>query len=204
VTTVSDILRRAFLSAEGVRGVPTGDDAELALFRFQDLINSHLYWKDGGWTDVYPTGAAYAADDGERVYASSACTVTLPTTYVDEYGETVAMRDLSRVQIIGTAVNAGLWVYSGSLGQWSQANALEVASDLPFGPEDVPGLAAMLAVDLQSDGGGEVSTKVREDAAAQERSFRARLYREVNVRADEAVLKLSEMGYSDVADFTGV
>ena len=196
MTTVNDIMRRAFLSAEGVRGVPTGDDATLTLFRLQDLIDSFLNYRDGGWTDVYTAGeTAYEADDGERVYAASTCTVTLPTTYENEDGATVAMRDLSRVQIIGTAINAGTWVYAASLGEWRQSNALAVSSDIPFGQEDVAGLAALLALELVSDGGGQVSDKVTMNAVAQERSFRSRLYREVVTRADEMFLRLSEQTY---------
>jgi hypothetical protein len=143
MTTIRDIIRRAYLSAEGETGYPTGDAADLALIRLQDIINGLVLSRTGSgdWTDVYTTGlSTYAATDGKRVYAASTCTVTLATTTTDDDGDTVAVEDLSRVHIIGTATNAGLWVYAASKGAWSQVDGLEVADESPFGLEDDAGL----------------------------------------------------------------
>ena len=199
-TTCLGIIRRAYLSAEGVRGVPTGDDSSLALMRLQDMILALPLFIKGVWRDVIPDSASESitAEDGDRIFAASTNTVTLPTTYVDDDdGETYKQKDLSRVQIIGTATNAGLWVYSASRGSWAQADGLELSTDSPFGEEDTPGLAAMLAVTLEGDGGGQVSPLIQAQAQAAANSFRARFRRDVVVRADEAFLRNSDMGYDN-------
>jgi hypothetical protein len=197
VATCLDIIRRAKLSAEGERDTAAGLDAELAMLRLQDTINELPLFLKGEWEDVFPAaGLTVAAKDGQRIHAGATVTVTFPTSQTVS-GATIAPYDLTRVHVVGASAQAGLWVYSRSNAAWRKANSLTVQDNCPFGLEDDKGLAALLAVALAGDAGSinELPPNVVADAVAQNASFRARFYREVNVRAPDAVLINSEMGW---------
>lgn len=185
-----DLMRRAFLSAEGVRGVPTGDDAQLALMRWQDLVNQLIGERDGGWEEVFASDALTAAD-GQRVHAGAGIAISLPS------GADVL--DLSRIHVVGATASAGSWLYVASKSGWSRTDNLTVSGDNPFGREDDLGLAALLAVALAGDSGGEVSPLVESLAAQSVTSLSARMARDINVRAIDGVLALSDMGNDHAA-----
>jgi hypothetical protein len=184
-----DLMRRAFLSAEGVRGVPTGDDAQLALMRWQDIVSRLMGDRDGGWDEVFATGNLTAAD-GQRVHAGAGITVALPSG--------VDVADLSRIHVVGSTASAGSYLYVASKGGWSRTDNLTVGGDNPFGREDDLGLAAVLAVALTGDGGGEVSALVEGLAGQCLTGLSARMAREIEVAAIDGVLALSERGMSHV------
>lgn len=187
MTSNLDLMRRAFLSAEGVRGVPTGDDAQLALMRWQDIVTRLMGERDGGWQEVFATGSLTAAD-GQRVHSGAGLTVSLPSG--------AEVLDLSRIHVVGATTSAGSWLYVASKGGWSRTDTLAVSGDNPFGREDDLGLAAVLALALAGDGGGEVSPLVDSLAAQCVTSLSARMARDVDVTAVDGVLALSEMGLS--------
>jgi hypothetical protein len=203
MTTCRDIITRALrlpgLVAAGQQA--TGIEAEDGLRYLQDMINDLPGLRKGRWTETILTDAtAYTAVDGERVNtAGFTPTITLATTYVDDEGRTVSQRDLSRIQIVGGA-QAGLWVYSASRAVWSQADALEIGDDHPFGPEDDGGLTALLAVTIADEYGqaGAIAPVTQERAARQLRSFRARFRRVVSAGVDLALLRTSNTGTTGV------
>ena len=171
---------RAALRLMGVltRGrEPSGPDAEDGLERLQNLILALPGLQlNGVWREVAVT-AAYTAREGDRCTVTSPGAVTLPTTVTDcETGCTRPPLDLAKVQIIGSVGNAGLWLYSATKGAWGQADSLELKSELPFGPEDDDGIAAILGVNMQ-DEYSENPLGDRTIALAQQfaRSVRARL-----------------------------
>lgn len=207
MTTVLDHASRA-LRALGVIGksqVASGADAVDALQHYQDMINDLPGLRKGPWTEVLLEDAStYEASDAERVNTSGfAATITLPTTYEDETGETVPQRDLSRIQIIGGS-QAGLYVYSASVGAWAQVDALAISDDVPFGPEDDAGLVAMLAVEMAPEYGEQatLSQVVVERAGRQLRSFRARFRRDSATPVDSAFLVTSNTGNQGLTDLS--
>ena len=174
---------------------PTGHDAADILAHMQGVIDSLPGLRDGAWRDVLLTSnAAYVARDGERIAAQGFDPViTLPTTQAGEDGETRIMADLSRAHVIGD----GLYVWSSSLAAWNRADGLALSDPFPFGPEDLPGIVALTALEAGPEYGTqeEPITVARADATL--KSLAARFYREIEVRADEGVLRLSEMGNAD-------
>lgn len=193
MSTTRDIIRRALrligVLASGQE--PGGSDAADGLERLQSLIlglpglvhNAH-------WREV-ATHAAYVAKEGERITVTAPGAVTLPSIitwnpaldpFCDpsglEWDDCTTARppyDLARVQIIGqTPPNAGLWVYSASNAAWRRADGLKITSDCPFGVEDDGGLAAILAVDVVDEFGGQVGQRTLAVAQQSARSFRAR------------------------------
>lgn len=198
---ILDILSRAGRAMGTLRQgqVPTGADATDMLEQLQDIINDQVLRPEQPWTDVILMSAAdYEASDGQRITVGEYTTadITLPTTYEDDCGNTLPTRDLARVQIIGSDHElAGLWVWSASKGAWSQCDGLEVGSQSPFGDEDTRGLACMVAVAMVDEYGGEISAVTVSRAQAQANSFRARMYRDVTVRADLGFYRTSDMGY---------
>lgn len=188
MTTCLDIINRA-LRHQGVLSagqVASGDDAADGLEHLQDVIDGLPLLRNGGLKEVVLSSAApYAAADGDRVHTRGlAASIVLPTG---------PLEDLARVQVIGGA-QAGLHVYSASTGVWAQADDLGLTDDSPFGPEDDAGLAALTALSMVDEYGGQVSDSIVGRAAAAIASFRARFYRETNVPAPDAVLVMSEMG----------
>lgn len=199
--TVLDILKRAGRAMGTLQQgqEPEGSDAADMLEQLQDIVNDQVIRPEQPWTDVILTSAAdYEASDGERITtAGYAADITLPTTYENDDGDTVPTRDLARVQIIGSGHSqAGLWIWSASKGDWAQVDALATSDDSPFGDEDTRGLACMVAVAMVDEYGGEVSAVTVSRAQQQANSFRARMYREVTVKADSAFYTTSEMGWA--------
>jgi hypothetical protein len=207
VTTLLDFANRAYrvLGVLGAGQVASGNKGEDALQQFQDLVNDMPGLRKGAWTGVIiDSDSAYTAEDGERIHCGAYNpTITLPTTYVDEAGITQPQRDMSRVQIIG-GDQEGLWLYSASTGGWAQVDALALADDSPFGPEDDGGMVALLAVALAPEFGEQatLSSVVIERAGRQLRSFRARFRRETSVGVDLAFVSLSDIGTRGLSDVT--
>jgi hypothetical protein len=171
---------------------PTGHDAADLLEHMQGVIDRLPLFRDGAWRDVLLTsGTDYTASDGERISPQGFDPViTLPINYEGADGVTRILDDLSRVHVI----RDGIYVWSTTLGAWSKADGLTAGDPFPFGPEDLPGIVALTALEAAAEYGAEPSqiTLVRAEAALN--SFSARFYREVTVRADDGVLRLSEMG----------
>lgn len=206
MTTNHEVLSRTarFLGITSAGQEPAGNDAADLMIELQDAIDSLPLLRGGEWTEVILSSAAdYVASDGERITtAGYAATITMPTTQVDEAGDTVPLTDLSRIQIVGEDhAQAGLWVFSASLGEWRKADGLAQEDNFPFGPEDEAGMAAIVAVGSTSSfGTDELSPVVAARAARQIQSFRTRFYREVVVRCDDAFLIGSNMGFGTCSD----
>lgn len=174
MSTCLDIVRRALRLVAGETGVPTGIAAEDALQRLQSVIlDLPGLLKNATWRDRF-VSAAYVAKEGDRITVTAPGSVSLPTT-VSIYGSQRLPMDCARVLILGEAPNRGLWVYSASKGAWAKADGLEVNSDTPFGDEDDEGLAALLAVALVDEYGGEISAATVSTASAAKASLRSRL-----------------------------
>lgn len=178
MTTCQDIIRRA-LRANGIVAAgksPSGADAADALERLQSVILGLPGLLHGGFWREAAVNSAYTAREGDRCTVTAPGVVTLPTVITCD-GCSRPPRDLARVQILGTAANAGLWLYSATKSAWGQADALTIEGDLPFGDEDAAGLVALLAVDIAAEYGGEAEVGQRTVVVAQTaaRSFRARL-----------------------------
>lgn len=173
MSTCLDIVRRALRLCAGETGVPAGQEGEDGLQRLQGLIlDLPGLFHNGVWRDRQ-VNAAYTAKESDRIAVTAPGVVTLPTL-IDVYGCKRAPLDLAKVQIQGAATNKGLWLYSASLGVWSQADALEMAGPMPFGPEDDEGIAAQLAVAMVDEFGGEVSAATVAKSNQSKASFRSR------------------------------
>lgn len=201
-STVQDIIDRAMraMGAIAAGKAASGNDAADGLRALQDTINDLPLLMDGQWADVFLTDAsAYEAEDGERIFTNGyAATITLPATYTDDNGQTVATQDCARVQIIGADHDqAGVWVYTASKGSWARVDELAITDDSPFGKEDDSGLAALVAVSLAGEYGAEVSEITVNRAARCQSGFRARFYREVIVPCDDAYVRMSDLGNGD-------
>ena len=174
MSTCLDIVRRALRLTEGETGVPTGLVAQDALQRLQSVIlDLPGLLKNAAWRDRF-VSAAYTAKEGDRVSVTAPGSVTLPAI-ISDCGSQRLPLDCARVQIIGAASNAGLWLYSASKGAWGKCNGLSLTSESPFGDEDDEGLAALLAVALVDEYGGEISAATVSTATAAKASLRSRL-----------------------------
>lgn len=178
MSTCLDIVRRAMRLAAGETGVPAGREAEDALQRLQSVIlGLPGLLHNGAWRDRFVSDA-YTAKEFDRITVTAPGAVTLPAT-ISEYGETRLPLDLAKVQILGSADNAGLWLYSVSKGAWGKASGLGLEDESPFGDEDDEGLAALLAVALVDEFGGEVSDATIRAATASKASLRSRFKKAV-------------------------
>ncbi len=181
MSTCLDIVRRALRLSAGETGVPAGQDAQDSLQRLQGVILGQPgFFLNGVWRDRY-VSTAYTAKESDRIVVTAPGSVTLPTV-VDDCGRKRAPLDLAKVQILGTAGNVGVWLYSASKGVWGRADGLTLepnATELPFGAEDDEGLAAQLAVALVDEYGGEVSAATVALSNQSKASFRARFKKAV-------------------------
>lgn len=174
MSTTRDIIRRALrlLGVLSAGQQPAGADGADGLERLQSAILALPgLVQSAHWHEV-ATSAAYTAKEAERVTVTYPGAVTLPTIITWD-GCTRPPHDLARVQIIGGS-NAGLWVYSASKAAWSQADALTINSEMPFGIEDDDGVAAILAVDMSDEYPGTLGQRTPIIAQISARSFRAR------------------------------
>lgn len=176
MSTCLDIVRRALRLTEGETGVPTGLVAADSLQRLQSVIlGLPGLLHNAPWNDRFTENATVEARPGGRLHVGQATVVTLPTV-MTVCGVQRAPSDCARVQIIGPGnPQAGIWIYSASKGAWGKATGLELTSESPFGDEDDEGLAALLAVALIDEYGGEVSAATVSTATAAKASLRSRL-----------------------------
>lgn len=178
--------------------VASGGKAADGMQHLQDVINALPLLRNGEWADVFLTSAAaYSASDGERIFTEGfAAEITLPDTFTNDAGQTVATLDLSRVQIMGAAHDqVGLWVYSAQNGSWARCDALALEDESPFGPDDDAGLGALVAIHSVPDYGDAGLTAATAAMASEAvKSFRSRFYRDVIVGCDDAYLRMSNTG----------
>lgn len=174
---------------------PTGHDAADLLGHMQSVIDRLPGLRDGAWRDVLlSSDADYTANDGERISPQGFDPViTLPTTFADDGGVMRILEDLSRVQVIGD----GLYVWSSTLGAWNRADGLTANDPFPFGPEDLPGIVALTVLEAADEYGAEASQMTALRATEALTSFSSRFYREVAIRAEDSVLRLSETGLQE-------
>lgn len=178
MSTCLDIVRRAMRLAAGETGVPTGRDAADAMQRLQSVIlGLPGFLHNGSWRDRFVSDA-YTAKEFDRITVTAPGAVTLPTTITCD-GDTRLPLDLAKVQILGTADNAGLWLYSVSKGAWGLASGLGLEDESPFGDEDDDGLAAQLAVVLADEFGGAITAPTIQAANASKASLRSRFKKAV-------------------------
>jgi hypothetical protein len=177
-TTNADIVRRALrlLGVIPAGAEPAGTDQADTMERLQSVImDLPGLVLNGRWHEK-AISAAYTAGEGQRIAVTSPGVVTLPSAITPTGGCTRPPLDLARVWVQGVAENGGLWVYVASLGEWRQLDALEIGGEFPFGPEDVDGLSAQLAVAMMDEYGTQYPAGPRTISKAQASvaSFRAR------------------------------
>lgn len=177
-TTNADIIRRALRLIGVVAGgeEPSGTDQSDAMERLQSIIlDLPGLILNGRWCEV-AVSAAYTAKESQRITVTLPGVVTLPTTVTPTGGCSRPPLDLARVWIQGSADNVGLWVYVASLGEWRQLDGLELGGAFPFGPEDVGGMAAKLAVAVSDEYGAQypAGPVTQAQAATSTASFRSR------------------------------
>ena len=182
-TTCLDVVRRAarLLGIVSSGAVPTGTDAATLLEYMQGVIDDLPALTRGEWTDVVlDTATAYEANDGDRIILDGVDpAITLPSTWQDDNGDDVLQIDLARVNVIGT----GVYVWSSSRGAWALVTDLALSDSFPFGGEDVPGIAALIACAAADEYGAQLSPFTIERAAAQRHKMRSRFYRSTAARA---------------------
>lgn len=160
---------------------PTGHDAADLLDYLQGVIDRLPLLRNGHWVDVVLTSSdAYEARDGDRIALEGFNPViTLPTTYLDDCGETKIMRDLSRAHVIGD----GIYVWSSTLAAWNKTDGLALTSTFPFGEEDLAGIVALTAVEAAPEYTDQpLSPTIQKRAMLAENSLRGRFWREEYVR----------------------
>ena len=194
MTTMRDAVNKAarLLGVTMAGQIATGHDATDILEHMQGVIDRLPLFHDGEWTDVLLTSdAAYEASDGERVSPQGFDPIiTLPTTYVDDEGDTKIMEDLSRVHVIGD----GIYVWSSMLGAWNKADELDINDTFPFSPKDLQGIVALTVAVAAPEYGAQVNPVTVSQAEAALKSFSGRFYREVISPPDNGVLRMSETG----------
>lgn len=188
MTTCEDVVRRAMRKAAGETGTPEGADADDAMAALQSVIlGLPGLLHNGRWRDIsVAASGTYTACEGDRITAAAGATITLPAIITTD-GRTRQPLDLAKVQVLGSSVTVdygaedgglvGIWLWSATRGSWARITGLEIQDDLPFGGEDVEGLACMLAVRLVDEFGGEVGPATISTANTAVASFRSRLKR---------------------------
>lgn len=181
-----DVARQASVVASG--GVPDGQVALDLREAVQGVIDNLPLFHDGYWRDVILTSSdAYTAADGDRINLDGySPVVTLPTTYVDDCGDTKIMPDLSRVHVIGE----GIYVWSSILGAWNNTDELEPGDPFPFAQKDYLGIVAQTVVEiahLYSD--TPVPPAIVRRATLSVNSLRGRFWREAYVREPDTVYR---------------
>jgi hypothetical protein len=179
MSTAKTIIRRALrLIGELAAGQePSGSAASDALERLQSLIlDMPGLVQNGFWREAATNIVGYAPKEGHRITVTAPGTVILPLTVTHESCSRPP-HDLAKVQIVGAATNAGLWLYSATKAAWGRADGLTLTSELPFGSEDDEGLSAQLAVYIADEYGEITNIGPRTIAKAGQsaRSLRARL-----------------------------
>lgn len=173
MSTCLDIVRRALRLVAGETGVPAGGEAADALQRLQSVVlGLPGLLHNGVWRDRF-VSAAYTAKESDRITVTAPGAVTLPTSISSDGPQRLPL-DCAKVQILGAADNAGLWLYSVSKGAWGKASGLALSDECPFGEEDDEGLAAMLALALVDEYGGQLSAATLAAASQSKASLRAR------------------------------
>lgn len=178
--TNNDIIRRAHRLLGTLTGgaSPAGSQASDSMERLQSvLLEQPGLILRARWCE-HAVDDDYTAKEGQRLTVSAG-DVTLPMEVTPLDGCTRPPLDFARVQIIGDADNAGLWVFVATLGEWRQVDGLEIGEEFPFGLEDVDGIAAQLAVAMQDEYGENYTAGPRTvaRAAASLAAFRARFMR---------------------------
>lgn len=145
MATVRDIVTLALKQGRviGINAVPTSTEASAGVTAFQALLDM---WVANGMfgtlSDVYKT-ENYTAEEGERVTAPTAITVTFPTTVDDlDLGGSRAPRDLS---IIETVLNGTRTVKLYDRTAWVSLLGLTLDSEAPLSGRSEAGLAACVA-----------------------------------------------------------
>lgn len=176
MSTCQAIIRRAMrlMGVTSAGQEPAGPDAEDGMEALQSLILTIPgLILNGRWRDR-SVSAAHTARESDRLTVASPGSVTLPLT-VTWAGHTRHPHDLAKVQIIGAAENAGLWLYSATKGAWGQADGLENADEMPTGIEDDAGIAAQLAVNMMDEYSAQLGARTLALAMQSARSLRSRL-----------------------------
>lgn len=169
MATVRDIVTLALKQGRvlGLNATPTSTEASAGLTAFQLLLDS---WVANGMfgrlTDVYKT-ADYTAEEGERVIAPTAITVTFPTTVEGDEGDR-APRDLA---IIETVLNGTRAVKVYDRTGWVSLLGLTLDSAAPFAGRGESGLAACVARHFCEMFGREIGPNTANLAANFERGL---------------------------------
>lgn len=145
MATVRDVVTLALRQARviGIGREPRATEADAGLQAFQAMLDMWIAnGMFGRLTDRYKTGN-YTAEEGERITAPTAITVTIPTTFDDdENGGTRAPRDLA---LIETVLNGTRAVKLYDRTAWVDLLGLTLNSTAPLAERGVTGLAACVA-----------------------------------------------------------
>lgn len=135
------------IGAYGGGEAPSAEDADAAQIALQSLydgwVNSGMF---GRAKDVY-AAADYTANEGERVTPAAGVTVTLPVTLRGSDGVLRAPRDLSMIQVAGTAFVTSVY----DLNAWVSLTSLTPDSVAPLSQRSRRGLASCLAYLIAGD-----------------------------------------------------
>lgn len=164
-TLITRALRKLNVVGAGVS--PAAAEAADALSTLQGMYDG---WVTGGvfgaMNDVIKS-ADYTAKEYDRVRKDGACTITVPTTFEDEYtGLTRPPRDLAAIQILYPATSAReTHLYDATIGEWVRIEALALADDPPLFNRNQDGLACCLAEALADEYQAQVGAQTALRAA---------------------------------------
>lgn len=206
---VSEIAKRAFRLGEILDAArdPENFEMDQAVESFQGMISDmpeHIV--GGAWKTVVGT-SAYAAAEDERVVCATtviAASIVKPT-YIDicegtawtsAFDEDRARFpfDGARLEIIDQEADTyQLWFYRADRADWYRGDSLTQNSESPFNRRVDEALAAMLAIRLKVEYGGETTPALAGMALRSDQLMRGLYFRPpASVPADEVEYQSSD------------
>ena len=167
--TCQSLITRALrkLNIVGAGVLPAAAEASDAMSTLQGMYDG---WVSGGMfgelNDVIKS-ADYTAKEFDRVRKDGACTITIPTTFEDEYtGLTRPPHDLAVIQVLFPSTDAReTHLYDATLGEWVRIEALALADPAPLYNRNQDALACCLAEALADEYQAQVGTQTALRAA---------------------------------------
>lgn len=163
--TCADIITRALRKARVYAAGETPSDEDMA-DGLDELQSMYEQWGNSGMfgklADV-ATALDYEASPNERITASGAAVITIPTL-LEIDGESVPPFDTAFIEVIDTvALTVSRYLYEN--GAWALISGLTLTGLAPLAGKGRGGLSACLAMTYAEEFGAQVGPGVQRQAA---------------------------------------